>query len=143
MREWLYEKMVLLRDFIRQPKDAVNARKEVKRIFKENENQPDKINNWKTYRSSLLNYAIVNPDNAVVTARSLFADKIELKKKVPFENPKAPILVCAVKNDLKRIQNSLEHHKSIGVQNFIFIEFLTYAFFLHNNQWNFFYFLKF
>lgn len=117
--EALYEKLVLCRDFIREPRDSWNARKKVKKIFRENQQEALAT---KSYKRMLLNYAVVNPSNAVITAQSLFRDKIEVRKEIPFTNPKSPILICAVKNDLMRIQKSLEHHKKIGVENFIFID---------------------
>ncbi|MFW6015709.1 MAG: glycosyltransferase family 2 protein [bacterium] len=33
-----------------------------------------------------------------------------------------PILVCAVKNDLHRVKMQIEHHKSIGITNFVYID---------------------
>lgn len=117
--EALYEKIVLCRDFAREPKDSWSARKKVKKIFRENQCAGF---DTKIYEKILLNYAIVNPGNAVITAQSLFQDKIETRKETTFTNPQSPILICAVKNDLKRIQKSLEHHRKIGVENFIFID---------------------
>lgn len=117
--EALYEKMVLWRDFARFPKDSRDARKKVKKIFRENQSEDL---DTKAYEKLLLKYAIVNPSNAVITAKSLFQDKIETRKEIAFTNPQSPIFICAVKNDLKRIQKSLEHHRKIGVENFIFID---------------------
>lgn len=33
-----------------------------------------------------------------------------------------PIMVCAVKNDLTKIKMQLEHHKSIGINNYVYID---------------------
>ena len=73
--EALYEKLVLCRDFIREPRDSWNARKKVKKIFRENQQEALAT---KSYKRMLLNYAVVNPSNAVITAQSLFLSLIHI-----------------------------------------------------------------
>ena len=117
--EALYEKIVLCRDFFRNPKSCLEARKTIKKLFHEKKKKPlaTRLN-----KKTFLNYAIVNPSSAVIAAYSLFQDKIEVRKEITFANPEKPIMICVVKNDLKRIQKSLEHHRKIGVENFVFID---------------------
>ena len=71
--EALYEKIVLCRDFFRNPKSCLEARKTIKKLFHEKKKTPlaTRLN-----KKTFLNYAIVNPSSAVIAAHSLFQDKI-------------------------------------------------------------------
>ncbi|SDW42755.1 Glycosyl transferase family 2 [Marinococcus luteus] len=42
-----------------------------------------------------------------------------IKSNLPYDEP---ILICAVKNDIRRIKMQLDHHRELGIVNFVYID---------------------
>lgn len=128
MKKFLYESMVMFRDFIRAPKETLCARNEVAKILniskRELDFQQKKYTlDCRQWKKQLMKFAAMHPTNAITTAKSIRDDRLVLKKQNEItSNEQEPVFVCIVKNDLKRIQKSYEHHKKMGVKNFVFVD---------------------
>jgi hypothetical protein len=77
----------------------------------------------KKFEEAFYQYAYVYYDSANILINS-YSNKsvkhIKVSKKDFREED--PILLCAVKNDLKRIKLQVEHHRKIGVKHFAYID---------------------
>lgn len=75
---------------------------------------------WRNaYRKLLLLY---NQERYFEMVRHFYNDEIvRCKRKVENDNSEI-VVVCAVKNDLLRVQAFLEHYKNLGIKKFLFID---------------------
>lgn len=127
MKQFWYDKMVLARDFVRNPMEAMQAKNQVRHILKGKGRRVELGNkeitiDYREWRRILTSFANVVPSNAIITANSLKDDELVQTKLSGVTDRSEPILICVVKNDLVRIQSMYEHHKSIGVKHFVFVD---------------------
>ncbi|MGN1167814.1 MAG: glycosyltransferase family 2 protein [Lachnospiraceae bacterium] len=124
MKKW----MIDARDFIRSPKLCLTERKTIQNFFAQTPEIMDitgekmKKEDIDVWKNALLYYAISSPRFAKKIAEQFCCCSVVLEKEKQFEDASDPIYLCVVKDDLKRIQMSYEHHKSIGIKNFVFID---------------------
>ena len=127
MNQSIYEKIVYLRDYCRNPIEIVRTKKQIRRILKKEKKQIDfgtksvEID-WKYWKNVILHFATANSENALIIADRLQNDRLFLKKYREMSEADEPIYICIVKNDLQRIQKSYEYHKQLGIKNFVFID---------------------
>lgn len=123
------QKLVVdLSDFVKSPKLIIENRKQIREFFHSDYileigqsmmNDTDK----KVWEKGLLYYALSSPRAARKIADNFCKCRLEeIKEDTTSWTKASPIYVCVVKDDLARIQMSYEHHKKIGVTNFVFID---------------------
>lgn len=144
MGKSIYEKIVQLpapiaksvidiSDFMKSPKLCLENRKQIRQMFKNTksiytiENQKLSDRERKVWKKGLLYYALSSPRAARKIADNFCRCQLQCKKeagwtKEAFQNKENPIYICVVKNDLERIKLSYQHHRSIGVEQFVYID---------------------
>lgn len=126
---WAIRKRIVdLCDFCKSPFLCVTNRKQIRCLFKNTteifglDDQKLSQKECNIWKKGLLYYALSSPRGARKIADNFCKCRIRTIKEgeMFFEN--SPILLCVVKDDLERIKLSYEHHKKIGVKNFIYID---------------------
>lgn len=126
MKKYIYEILVLVRDFFRQPVKIIVTRNKIESIMsRENPKfffgEKRKELDLKYWKKCVKRFAIANPENAYIIANQLVNAPLEYRKNV-FGKREGVIYVCIVKNDLDRAKKSLDYYKKLGVRNFVFID---------------------
>ncbi|MDR0504034.1 MAG: glycosyltransferase family 2 protein [Treponema sp.] len=85
-----------------------------------------KSNLPKTMEITLMQMTYAGSKKAQKFIKSYLDNSIKLVKQGENNNKEGPVLLCAVKNDLKRVKLQLEHHRNIGIGNFIYIDNMSY-----------------
>ena len=94
---------------------------ELKSIYKKTKiDFGDFTNNRKDIYNTLKKI-ILKTSDGFEFAKELYKSNIKIEKKSIIKDNKI-ILICLVKNDLRRIKEFYEHYKKIGVENFVFID---------------------
>lgn len=117
-----------IRDFCRSPYLCVKMRQEIRENFakkdaiEEVSGELMSREDQEIWKKAFLYYAVSSPRFARKIAVWFCNCKVSFLKKKEFDDPKDPIFVCVVKDDLERIKMSYEHHRRIGVNNFVYID---------------------
>lgn len=122
-----------LSDFLKSPKLCIENRRQIRKLFREHqtiwETADHQMNarDIKTWEKGLLYYAISSPRAARKIADNFCRCRLQCTKEAEWlskGNGSAadPVFICVVKNDLERIKLSFEHHKKIGVKQFVYID---------------------
>lgn len=120
--------IVDLSDFVKNPKLILENRKQIREFFHSDhilEIGQNKMNDTdkKIWEKGLLYYALSSPRAARKIADNFCKCRLEvIKEDTTTWTKMSPVYICVVKDDLARIQMSYEHHKKIGVTNFVFID---------------------
>lgn len=112
---------------IKNPKQLIKNLKYINSInyndIKNNEVSISK-NNFKDIKKAFKKMILSYPEGLEIISHFLNADLKYIVKNIDIENIEkdSPILICLVKNDLKKIKEMYNHHKKIGIKNFVFID---------------------
>lgn len=122
------KKIIDFSDFIKTPKLCIENRRQIRQFFQKHKKiavigeEELSYKDRRTWEKGLLYYAISSPRAARKIADNFCNCKLECKKSVEFHSSNKPIFLCVVKNDLERVKLSYEHHKAIGIEDFVYID---------------------
>ena len=126
---WPICKLVIdMSDFCKGPSLCMTNRKQIKQFFKENleiteiDDRKMSSADVKMWEKALLYYAISSPRAARKIADNFCRCSLKTLKEADMTSVDSPVFLCVVKDDLERIKMSYEHHKSIGVKHFVYID---------------------
>lgn len=81
-------------------------------------------NDIKKWKKSFSKFLLAQPEQFEIV-NEFYNNNLELINN-SFKNEKDKVtLICIVKNDLLKVKESLKHHRSIGVEQFVFIDNLS------------------
>lgn len=108
-------------NFFKNPKKKIIQIKEIKKMydnFKKDfgEYEKNKKIIYNTFKKILL-----KKNDGAELAKEFYTDNLEIVKKNKIDE-KRIILICLVKNDLRRIKEFYKHYTDIGITNFVFID---------------------
>jgi hypothetical protein len=115
-------------DFVKSPKLCMENRRQIRQFFKETadiyEIDDNRLSSEdkKLWEKALLYYAISSPRAARKIADNFCRCRLRCLKQTEDKELRSPVFLCVVKDDLKRIQMSYQHHKQLGIRNFVFID---------------------
>lgn len=115
-------------DFMKSPKLCLENRKQIRQFFRCKESltavgtEAMTSKDRRAWEKGLLYYAISSPRAARKIADNLCNATVSCLKERRLSDSDAPVFLCVVKNDLERIKLSYEHHKSIGITDFVYID---------------------
>lgn len=105
--------------FIKHPIKKIKELNKIKKMYKKNSNKFKNCDSIYIYNS--FKKLIIKTNDGFEFAKKYYNSNIEIIKKGK-NNIDSPILICLVKNDLKRIKEFYQHYKKLGVTNFAFID---------------------
>lgn len=78
----------------------------------------------KIFKKSFINFIWAQPKDAEIAFSFLTSKIIPIKEKIKIEEigNKTPILICIVKDDLQRIEMSINYYRKMGVKNFVYVD---------------------
>ena len=116
----LREGMFYLKVFKNIPKNIMNYKK-IKKLYMQFETnfgnyKEDKKNIYKSIKK-----LSIKKEDGFEFAKEFYKNNIKLTKKGKINKTKI-ILVCLVKDELRRMKEFYKHYKTLGVENFVFID---------------------
>lgn len=116
------------KDSLKKPKDTLNKLKNFYKNFKyENIKNNDVYISKekfdiikKSFKKMILSY----PESFEIVKYFLEADLVYISKKINEKEIEkdSPILICVEKDDLNKIKEMFNHHKKLGIKQFVFID---------------------
>lgn len=108
-------------NFFKNPKKKIIEIIETKKMYKNFRKSFGEYENSKELIYKTLKNIIIKKSDGAELAKEFYTDNLEIKKKNKI-NEKEIILVCLVKDDLRRIKEFYKYYTKIGITNFVFID---------------------
>lgn len=97
-----------------------NYKKELKKLFRENENKSLKINDPKKWIKKI-NKLVYSDLSFTQLGKEFMKSEITILKQLDILNEDI-VLMCVEKNDIIKLKKFISHHRTIGVDKFIIID---------------------
>ena len=98
------------------------ARKIRELISKHNAELAGQIADLKTWEDSFHTYLMKNPRNLPIFDSFMHADIQPVVLREIKDDSQSPIALCVVKNDLRRMEMVVNHHRKIGIRHFAILD---------------------
>ena len=109
-------------------KKTLGISKRIEKTYNEYEKNANEITMTdevkKIFKKSFINFIWAQPKDAEIAFSFLTSKIIPIKEKIKIEEigNKTPILICIVKDDLQRIEMSINYYRKMGVKNFVYVD---------------------
>lgn len=82
---------------------------------------PESVNLWKRKFRQMIRYS---SDRTFPIAEEFLNARIEKisDRELNITDEKKPILICALKNDIQKMEYFMEHYRKLGIENFVFLD---------------------
>lgn len=121
---WMMKTRIKYRSIIKKNKAKINSLFEKNRQIILPGNCIMSDDDKEMWRKTLCAYNNSRPSEALLMAQVFVEENVYLAKRTYVEpiNPKTPILLCNVKNDLERIKLVINHHRKLGIEHFAILD---------------------
>ena len=126
---WAMSAIRIIKNYVKYYDSIKDGSKSIKQIFSSKDiiginGKRLSKNKLQFYYKSFIKFNRIKPEDAQIAAEHFCKDRIQFVKNfykgnIPHDEP---ILICNVKNDLKRIKLFLQHYRCIGIKYFVILD---------------------